>query len=154
MPKSKGFIPTSLYKKIHAAVPIACVDLLIHDGKKHILLLKRKNNPEKGRWWLPGGRILKGESFTAAASRKLKQETGLSAKIGKQLGGFEYIRKKGYFPGVSIHMIAIIFLVKINPDSRLHFDSQNSEAKWFNKVQSDFDPYVKKAILSSGILRT
>jgi 8-oxo-dGTP pyrophosphatase MutT (NUDIX family) len=29
-------------------------------------------------WWLPGGRLLKGETFFAAAQRKAREETGLT----------------------------------------------------------------------------
>jgi ADP-ribose pyrophosphatase YjhB (NUDIX family) len=31
-----------------------------------------------GSWWLPGGRVEDGESFTAAAVREMTEETGLS----------------------------------------------------------------------------
>ena len=46
------------YKAIVEAVPICCVDLIIK-SKGKILLVKRKNEPLKGEFWLPGGRIYK-----------------------------------------------------------------------------------------------
>ncbi len=33
-----------------------------------------------GNWWLPGGRVDPGESFTAAATRETAEETGLRFK--------------------------------------------------------------------------
>jgi ADP-ribose pyrophosphatase YjhB (NUDIX family) len=48
------------------------------EGKKECLLVLRSSEPVKGVWWLPGGRLLKGESFFAAAKRKAMQETGLT----------------------------------------------------------------------------
>jgi len=61
---------------------VCCVDTLIvrtrQDGKKECLLVKRSSEPVKGVWWLPGGRLLKGETFFAAAIRKAQEETGLT----------------------------------------------------------------------------
>jgi ADP-ribose pyrophosphatase YjhB (NUDIX family) len=41
-------------------------------------LVFRSSEPVKGVWWLPGGRLLKGETFFAAAQRKAREETGLT----------------------------------------------------------------------------
>lgn len=50
------FIPENDYKKILSTMPILCVDLIIFfDGK--CLLLKKKNEPAKGQYWFPGGRV-------------------------------------------------------------------------------------------------
>lgn len=61
---------------------MCCVDCLLvrtsKDGKKEFLLVLRSSEPAKGLWWLPGGRLLKGESFFSAAERKAKDETGLT----------------------------------------------------------------------------
>jgi ADP-ribose pyrophosphatase YjhB (NUDIX family) len=46
--------------------------------KKECLLVLRSSEPVKGVWWLPGGRLLKGESFFVAAKRKAQEETGLT----------------------------------------------------------------------------
>ena len=56
------YIPKLEYKAILANIPIVCVDLIIiNDGK--FLLLKRDNEPAKGEFWFPGGRILKLETI-------------------------------------------------------------------------------------------
>lgn len=39
------FIDNDLYNKIKQVIPIPCVDLLIKDENKNILLLKRNNEP-------------------------------------------------------------------------------------------------------------
>ena len=77
-------IPKNTYKKIHALMPIPCVDIVIvHNGA--VLLGLRNNKPAQGTYWFPGGRVLKGETLFEAAQRKTKQETGLNIKIIKQL---------------------------------------------------------------------
>jgi ADP-ribose pyrophosphatase YjhB (NUDIX family) len=37
-----------------------------------LLLLRTKNEPAKGEWWFPGGRIKKGESLEQASHREVK----------------------------------------------------------------------------------
>jgi 8-oxo-dGTP diphosphatase len=56
--------------KISVAVDI----VLVYD--KWILLIKRKNEPFKDCWALPGGFVEEDETFKEAAIRELKEETG------------------------------------------------------------------------------
>ena len=80
--ESRKFLPDDLYGRLVRDCVVCCVDCLLvrttSDGKKECLLVKRSSEPVKGVWWLPGGRLLKGESFFAAAQRKARQETGLT----------------------------------------------------------------------------
>lgn len=48
------WIPETLFKKIISVIPIACVDLVVVNPEKDILMVNRKNEPEKGEWWFPG----------------------------------------------------------------------------------------------------
>jgi len=56
------------------------VDLIVEDVEG-ILLVRRKNNPYKGYWALPGGFLNYGrESLKQAGIRELKEETNIVAK--------------------------------------------------------------------------
>lgn len=48
------------------------------DGRIHALLIKRRWEPFKDRWALPGGHVDAGEDTEAAARRELQEETGLA----------------------------------------------------------------------------
>ena len=56
--------------------PLISIDLcLVYEGK--ILLCERKNEPLKGRWFTPGGRIYKIETWQSALLRIAQTELGL-----------------------------------------------------------------------------
>lgn len=75
-----GFVPKPLFKKIRRNVPLPTVDALImKDGR--LLLVKRTQEPMKGRWWFVGGRVNKNEKLTHAVRRKVREETGLDCRI-------------------------------------------------------------------------
>lgn len=71
---------TSLFK----VNVITIVSRKVKEGKRHnlqILNQERRSNPSYGKIGVMGGVVLKGESILDAATRKLKQETGLTAKF-------------------------------------------------------------------------
>ena len=74
--KESDYIPLVLYDQIAKCMPIVSVEALVVMDEA-LLFLKRNNQPAKGEWWFPGGRIRKGESLEEALRREVKEETGL-----------------------------------------------------------------------------
>lgn len=60
--------------------PSLTVDILIQTDEG-IVLVKRKNDPYKGKWAIPGGFVEYGETVEEAARREAKEETGLEVEI-------------------------------------------------------------------------
>lgn len=58
------------------AVDIAIFDK-VHSERTNVLLIKRKNDPYKNHWALPGGFVEPNETGKQAAVRELNEETGL-----------------------------------------------------------------------------
>ncbi len=60
--------------------PMVTVDAVVFaffDGNAKVLLIKRKNEPFKGQWAVPGGFVGMDEELETAAARELAEETGL-----------------------------------------------------------------------------
>ena len=100
-------IPKLEYKTILANMPIVCVDLIIINNGK-FLLLKRNNEPAKGEFWFPGGRILKLETIKSAALRKAKLEVNLDCNFHKVISVEETIFDKKSDMSTTVHTINIV----------------------------------------------
>ena len=56
-------------------------DIFIFDEDFNFILIKRKNNPYKDYWALPGGFVEYGESVENAAIREAKEETSIDVEL-------------------------------------------------------------------------
>lgn len=60
--------------------PVLTVDVLIRRDDGYVFI-KRKNEPYRGHWAIPGGLVEYGETVEQAAIREAKEETGLEVKL-------------------------------------------------------------------------
>jgi mutator protein MutT len=65
--------------------PVNCAGAVVRDADGRLLLVRRANEPSRGLWSLPGGRIEPGETAAAAAVREVREETGLDVAVGEPL---------------------------------------------------------------------
>ncbi len=134
-----NLIPHEDYRKIVDTMPILCMDcIVVHEGK--YLLVKRKNKPLKGEYWLPGGRVFKNETLEQAAIRKMKEEIGVDVKVIKLAGFHEFLYEENELGLDSIHTLSAVFYVSpLSLDIKL--DEQSEDYIW-----ADFLPEQLKLI--------
>jgi len=132
------WIPENEYKQILRKIPIPCVDLIIKNNQGEVLMVMRKNEPAKGEWWFPGGRIHHGESRNMAVKRKLKEECGLISKSITEWKTLD-IFLNNFTENYNTHAVSTFYLILINK-SELELDSQSSEAMW--KKPTDWEKHI------------
>lgn len=54
-----------------------------------LLMVRRANDPGRGLWSIPGGRLELGEYISDGVAREVKEETGLEVEVRELLGIFE-----------------------------------------------------------------
>jgi colanic acid biosynthesis protein WcaH len=142
------WIPDDDWRTIVANVPIVSVDLLVrYDGG--LVFGERQNEPVKGWWFLPGGRVQKGETRTEAVHRVAREELGLSVEIVESLGAFEHFYDTSDVPGVdSKHYLANGYVVDVVADDATAVgdfvtDDQHDEVRVFDAPPDPLHDHIR-----------
>lgn len=139
-----GEILQELYDQITEHMPIASVEAMIVRDEG-LLFLRRNNQPAKGEWWFPGGRIRKGESLEQTLRREIKEETGLELRFYKLVNVYSRV-----FP--ERHDITIVYLCKCE-DGSVKVNGEHSEYSFFKTAPADLHPFIVEAVRDSRSVR-
>lgn len=140
------FLSDKNFLKVISLTPLVSIDILALNSKNEILLGMRKNAPARGKYFVPGGRILKNEPLGCAFSRLSRSELNRNFKLCRahSLGLFEHFYTDSFFDDVvSTHYIANAFKVAI-PDGGSLPLAQHSHYKFFNLEEALNSPQVHK----------
>ncbi|MCL7394995.1 MAG: NUDIX hydrolase [Thaumarchaeota archaeon] len=96
--------------KEYPKMPVVAVGALILQDH-NILLVKRVNEPGKGKWSIPGGTVELGESLKDAVVREVYEETGLVVEVLELLDIIEVIRKDDA-GNIAFHYVILDYLAR------------------------------------------
>jgi len=135
-----GWIERSEWRQIVETVPIPSVDLIVVvDGG--VVLAERTNEPARGEWFVPGGRIHRCERLQDAVRRIAQTELGIDVEIKERLGAYDHLYPTSEFDGVGKHYVAHGFVVV--PDGKPEInDDQHENARVFDTRPPDCHEYV------------
>lgn len=139
-------VPAEVYAEIVGSMTISCVDAFVYNFENNTyLMIQRTSSPEEGKWWFPGGRIFKGESFYASAIRKTKRESGLDVCPIAQLGTYStYFSESAWGPNVHTDTKNTVVLALCN-DQNVLLDEHHQAVKWVPIDEAPDDLYLLAA---------
>lgn len=125
------------------------VDVLIvrpFEMEQQILLIKRKNDPFKDCWALPGGFVDENEDLQQAAIRELVEETQVKVSHLEQIGAFG---KPDRDPRG--HMVSIAYFGKVATNTIAIAADDAKEIGWFSITNLPSLAFDHSAIIEAGL---
>ena len=104
---------------------------MVRSGK--VLLVRRKNPPNRGRWTVPGGLVELGESVEEAARREVKEELGVRAEVKRLFDVTTYV-ELDQSGKVKYHFVLVDYIVR-PMEGRFRLNSESSAYGWFTRAQ-------------------
>ncbi len=91
------------------AVTVDVVILTMSEGRLHVLLVSRGEEPFKGMWAIPGGFKRPTETLAEAAERELREETGVdAASLLAQFGAYGDPERDPRMNVVTVAYLAVV----------------------------------------------
>jgi 8-oxo-dGTP diphosphatase len=131
-------------------VAVDLVVLTIRVGALHVLLVRRRYAPYRGRWALPGGFVMEREDLAVAAARELAEETSLRTPGGhlEQLATYGAPRRD---PRGRVVSVAYLALVPDPPSPAAGTDA--ADAAWVEVARAGRLAFDHGRILDDGVER-
>lgn len=144
---SKTFTETKTHE-----VTVDVVIFTIVENKLKVLLLKRVNEPFRGRWAIPGGFIRLSENLDDAALRVLKEKTNVQNIYLEQLYTFgDPLR----YPNTRVITCAYFALLRAEDiDVKIVDESQVAEIEWHSVENLPPLAFDHKEIIEYSLKRT
>ena len=114
-----------------------------------VLLIKRKYEPFKGKWAIPGGFVLEDESLEEAVERELKEETGIEINYLEQLYTFGNPKRDP-----RSRVVSIAYFGLIRPSAfKISASTDAEEVQWFKITELPTLSFDHETILKLAITR-
>jgi 8-oxo-dGTP diphosphatase len=118
-------------------------------GTISILLIKRKYEPFKGEWAIPGGFVLNNESLEQAVERELQEETGVKINYLEQLYTFGKPQRDP-----RARVVSVAYFALIRPDTfKIVASTDAQDVDWFTIDKLPKLSFDHKEILTLAIIR-
>ena len=130
--------------------PLVSIDIcLVYDSK--MLLGKRNNEPLRGQWFTPGGRILKNECWQDCLRRLAQTELGLCVTDTNEftlMGIWDHFYPNGAVgDAISTHYVNLPHYCFLKEQPKILADEQHDNLSWFDleeiKDNDNFHEYMQ-----------
>jgi 8-oxo-dGTP diphosphatase len=131
---------------------VDCVGGIVRDATGRLLLVRRGQEPAKGTWSVPGGRVEPGETDAAATAREVLEETALQVRVGRFVGTVERDAPAG---GVYVIRDYLCTPVEGVDATDVRAGDDADDAAWFTPAEVaalDTSPGLTDALSGWGVL--
>ena len=135
-------VPEETFGACLDALPQVCVEVLLErDGR--LLVARRTNEPARGEWFWPGGRLYKGEKLDDAARRIGREELGLDVDVVERVGVYSHFWDTSSVAGAdSRHTVNVAYRVRQrDPDAAVELDDQHDDCRFVAIDDPDLHDY-------------
>lgn len=144
-------LDTQTFAAVVANAPLVSIDLIVEDAQGAVLLGWRNNPPAKGCWFVPGGRIRKGERLDEAFSRIAIDELGrtVARTQGRLLGVHEHFYDTNFIGATdaATHYVVLAYRLQLERESLKLPVQQHSRYIWMQPGllagNPDVHPYTQ-----------
>jgi colanic acid biosynthesis protein WcaH len=122
------------FLQVVESAPLVSIDLILRDESGAVLLGRRVNRPAQGFWFVPGGRIWKGEKIMDAMKRIASREIGHTLDEPKLMGAYDHFYDDNYLkvPGINTHYVVLAYEGSWPNGREAVGDDQHSEMRWWS----------------------
>jgi colanic acid biosynthesis protein WcaH len=125
------------FLQVVRVTPLVSIDLIVRDAGGRILVGMRRNEPARGTWFVPGGRIRKDETLAAALARISKGELGVTLATDEVrfAGVYEHFYDTNFTgtDGISTHYVVLAYVVERSVSTNELPSAQHSDWAWLSQ---------------------
>jgi len=122
--KPGAWLEPQEFERVVRFTPLVSIDIVVRSKAGHVLLGRRKNEPARNTFFVPGGRITKNERLEDAFKRITAAELGVQLGLDQArfIGVYEHIYQENVFrkKGFGTHYIVLAYeLILTEPPASL-----------------------------------
>jgi 8-oxo-dGTP diphosphatase len=114
-------------RREYPSAPIAAVGAIVRKDDQ-VLLVRRGQEPAKGRWVIPGGAVELGEATEEAVRREIREESGIEISVGPLATVVDRIERDEQGRVRYHYLIVDLFASYVSGEPRAATDA--AEARW------------------------
>lgn len=135
------------FQNVLRCTPLISIDLLVVNQRNEMLVGLRRNRPAQNVFFVPGGRIRKGERFNDALTRIMHEEIGIHVEEQQPqyIGHYDHIYENDNFYGIAgldTHYVSIAYLVSSSSLTPSSLEPQHLTTKWVPLTSVKDDPTI------------
>jgi colanic acid biosynthesis protein WcaH len=134
------------FKSVVRDTVLVSLDLLLINERGEVLVGRRRHGPARDCIFVPGGRVMKGETMSAALRRVAMQETGLTLSSDEVVlqGVYDHIYADSCFddPAISTQYVVIACRCQVNSGQQIIADQQHESLHFMSIADLKANPEV------------